>query len=71
MRDLESLGGERGRRPVAYDRADGLLPGEGQRRVREAGFDVHFVKPIDPASLQSHLASVAGDAGVTATTALA
>ncbi|WP_438043186.1 PAS domain S-box protein [Sorangium sp. So ce128] len=30
-----------------------------QRRVREAGFDMHFVKPIDPGSLQSLLASVA------------
>ncbi|WP_437899610.1 PAS domain S-box protein [Sorangium sp. So ce124] len=30
-----------------------------QRRVREAGFDMHFIKPIDPGSLQSLLASVA------------
>ncbi|WP_437281316.1 PAS domain S-box protein [Sorangium sp. So ce375] len=30
-----------------------------QRRIREAGFDMHFVKPIDPGSLQSLLASVA------------
>jgi PAS domain S-box-containing protein len=30
-----------------------------QRRIREAGFDMHLVKPIDPGSLQSLLASVA------------
>ncbi|XXY47781.1 PAS domain S-box protein [Sorangium sp. So ce269] len=28
-----------------------------QRRVREAGFDMHFIKPIDPGSLQKLLAS--------------
>ncbi|WP_437680342.1 response regulator [Sorangium sp. So ce131] len=30
---------------------------EDQRRVREAGFDMHFLKPIDPRSLQALLAS--------------
>ncbi|XXX71914.1 PAS domain S-box protein [Sorangium sp. So ce134] len=30
---------------------------EDQRRVREAGFDMHFIKPIDPCSLQRILAS--------------
>ncbi|WP_438028710.1 PAS domain S-box protein [Sorangium sp. So ce233] len=37
------------------------LTGHGQdedrRRVREAGFDMHFIKPIDPGSLQELLAS--------------
>ncbi|WP_437604756.1 PAS domain S-box protein [Sorangium sp. So ce834] len=32
---------------------------EDQRRVREAGFDMHFIKPIDLSSLQRILASLA------------
>ncbi|WP_437965979.1 PAS domain S-box protein [Sorangium sp. So ce260] len=32
---------------------------EDQRRVREAGFDMHFIKPVEPSSLKSLLAAVA------------
>ncbi|WP_437624044.1 hypothetical protein [Sorangium sp. So ce1151] len=30
-----------------------------RRRAQEAGFDMHFTKPIEPSSLESVLASIA------------
>jgi PAS domain S-box-containing protein len=43
------------------------LTGYGQeddrRRVREAGFDMHLIKPVDPASLDQVLASRQGEVG--------
>jgi len=36
---------------------------EDRRRTREAGFDDHLVKPIEPAVLREHLAAGAKDAG--------
>ena len=57
---------DRGRQLRARPGADGLLlvavTGYGQeedlRRSREAGFDLHFVKPIDPQTLGGLLAEM-------------
>jgi CheY-like chemotaxis protein len=37
---------------------------EDRRRVREAGFDYHLVKPLDPAVLEKILDTVGTDAAV-------
>ncbi|MGK4006124.1 PAS domain S-box protein [Sorangium sp. So ce1036] len=52
-----ALKGNLGLSPSLMIALTGYGQEEDQRRVREAGFDMHFIKPIDPRSLQKLLAS--------------
>jgi PAS domain S-box-containing protein len=50
------------RRPLILVAFTGYGQDEDRRRVREAGFDYHLVKPLEPAELQKILDSVIADA---------
>lgn len=51
--------GAQGHQPLRLIAVSGLGQDEDKRRAREAGFDVHFTKPVDIPTLDKLLASIA------------